>query len=38
VTFEFRVDSAPGTFPFYSNLTNDPRHGQMRGELIVRPR
>jgi heme/copper-type cytochrome/quinol oxidase subunit 2 len=38
VTFEFLADSAPGTFPFYSNMTSDPRHGQMRGQLIVRPR
>jgi heme/copper-type cytochrome/quinol oxidase subunit 2 len=36
-TFEFRADRA-GTFPFYSNLTNDARHGQMRGELVVHPR
>jgi cytochrome c oxidase subunit 2 len=36
-TFEFRTDRT-GTFPFYSNLTNDARHAQMRGELIVRPR
>jgi heme/copper-type cytochrome/quinol oxidase subunit 2 len=34
-TLEFRADRA-GTFPFYSNLTNDARHAQMRGELIVR--
>lgn len=37
VTFEFRVDAA-GTYPFYSNMTSDPRHGQMRGELVVHPR
>ena len=36
-TFEFRTDRA-GTFPFYSNLTNDARHGQTRGQLVVRPR
>ena len=36
VTFEFRVDSGPGTYPFYSNMTSDPRHAQMRGELIVK--
>jgi heme/copper-type cytochrome/quinol oxidase subunit 2 len=36
-TFEFRTDR-PGTFPFYSNLTNDARHSEARGELIVRPR
>lgn len=35
-TFEFRADQA-GTFPFYSNLTSDSRHQQMRGELVVRP-
>ena len=32
---EYRADRA-GTFAFYSNLTNDARHAQMRGELIVR--
>lgn len=37
VTFEFRADRQ-GAFPFYSNLTDDPRHAQMRGELVVRPR
>jgi heme/copper-type cytochrome/quinol oxidase subunit 2 len=37
VMFEFRADR-PGTFDFYSNLTSDPRHGTMRGKLIVRPR
>ena len=36
-TFEFRTDRA-GTFPFYSNLTNDARHTQARGQLVVRPR
>jgi heme/copper-type cytochrome/quinol oxidase subunit 2 len=36
VTFEFRVDSGPGTYPFYSNMTSDPRHAQMRGEIVVR--
>ena len=36
-TFEFRADRT-GTFPFYSNLTSDSRHGQMRGELVVRAR
>jgi cytochrome c oxidase subunit 2 len=36
-TLEFRVDRA-GTYPFYSNLTNDPRHAEMRGELVVRER
>ena len=33
-TFEFLADR-PGTFPFYSNLTSDSRHTQMRGELVV---
>jgi heme/copper-type cytochrome/quinol oxidase subunit 2 len=36
-TFEFRADRA-GTFAFYSNLTSDARHGQTRGELVVRGR
>jgi len=36
-TVEFRADRA-GTFSFYSNLTNDARHAQMKGELIVRAR
>jgi cytochrome c oxidase subunit II len=36
-TFEFRTDRA-GTFPFYSNLTNDARHSQARGQLVVRAR
>jgi cytochrome c oxidase subunit II len=34
---EFRADR-PGTFAFYSNLSNDSRHAQMRGQLIVRTR
>ena len=34
---EFRADRT-GTFAFYSNMTNDTRHTQMRGELVVRPR
>jgi len=34
---EFRADR-PGTFAFYSNLSNDARHAKMRGQLIVRPR
>lgn len=34
-TLEFRADR-PGTFLFYSNLTNDPRHAEMRGQLVVR--
>ncbi len=37
VTVEFRADR-PGTFPFYSNLTSDSRHAEMRGQLVVRPR
>jgi heme/copper-type cytochrome/quinol oxidase subunit 2 len=36
-TLEFRADRA-GTFPFYCNLTNDDRHAQMKGELVVRGR
>ncbi len=36
-TLEFRADRT-GTFAFYSNLTSDSRHAQMRGELIVRAR
>ena len=28
VTFEFRADKDPGTFPFYSNMTSDPRHAR----------
>lgn len=34
-TLEFRADRT-GTFAYYSNLTSDNRHAQMRGELIVR--
>jgi nitrous-oxide reductase len=34
-TFEFRADRA-GTFRFYSNLTSDPGHRQMQGQLVVR--
>ena len=36
-TIEFRADRS-GTFSFYSNLSNDSRHTQMRGQLVVRPR
>ena len=36
-TLEFRADRA-GTFAFYCNLTNDARHAQMKGELVVRSR
>ena len=35
-TFEFHADR-PGTFRFYSNLTNDPSHEEMEGQLVVRP-
>ena len=35
-TFEFRADR-PGTFRFYSNLTNRSAHAEMQGQLIVRP-
>ncbi|HEY6506513.1 MAG TPA: cupredoxin domain-containing protein, partial [Vicinamibacterales bacterium] len=37
VVLEFRADRE-GTFAFYSNLTSDSRHSQMRGELVVRKR
>jgi heme/copper-type cytochrome/quinol oxidase subunit 2 len=33
-TLEFRANR-PGTFAFYSDLTIDTRHSQMRGELVV---
>ena len=36
-SLEFRADR-PGTFAFYSNMTNDQRHTGMRGQLVVRPR
>ena len=36
-TLEFRADRA-GTFAFYSNMTNDSRHSQMKGEMVVRSR
>jgi heme/copper-type cytochrome/quinol oxidase subunit 2 len=36
-TLEFRADQT-GTFTFYSNLTNDSRHAQTRGDLVVRAR
>jgi nitrous-oxide reductase len=35
ITFEFRADRA-GTFPFYCNLTSEPRHQSEHGELVVR--
>jgi len=34
---EFRADQ-PGTFEFYSDMKNDSRHGEMKGQLVVRPR
>jgi cytochrome c oxidase subunit II len=34
-TFEFRADRA-GTFPFYCNLTSEPGHTNMKGQLVVR--
>src|SRR5215212_4195448 len=34
-TFEFRADRA-GSFPFYCNLTSEPGHAMMRGQLVVR--
>ena len=37
VVLELRADRE-GTFAFYSNMTSDSRHSQMRGELIVRRR
>jgi cytochrome c oxidase subunit II len=37
VVLELRADRE-GTFPFYSNMTSDARHGQMKGELVVRRR
>ena len=36
-TFEFHADR-PGTFRFYSNLTNDSAHAEMQGQLVVNPR
>jgi heme/copper-type cytochrome/quinol oxidase subunit 2 len=35
IAFEFRADRS-GTFAFYSNMTSDPRHQKMRGQLVVR--
>lgn len=35
VLIEFRADRL-GTFPFYCNLTSEPGHDQMRGQLVVR--
>jgi heme/copper-type cytochrome/quinol oxidase subunit 2 len=36
-TIEFRADRV-GSFPYYSNMTNDGRHASMRGVLVVRGR
>jgi len=35
VTLEFRADGT-GNYPYYSNMTSDPRHGQMTGQLVVK--
>jgi cytochrome c oxidase subunit II len=35
VTLEFRADTA-GTYTYYSNMTSDPRHGSMKGDLVVK--
>jgi heme/copper-type cytochrome/quinol oxidase subunit 2 len=35
-TFAFQA-ARPGTFRFYSNLTDDSRHAEMQGQLVVRP-
>lgn len=37
VTLEFRADTA-GTYTYYSNMTSDPRHGTMKGDLVVKPK
>ena len=37
VVLELRADRE-GSFPFYSNMTSDARHAQMKGELVVRRR
>jgi heme/copper-type cytochrome/quinol oxidase subunit 2 len=37
VRVEFRADRV-GTFPFYCNLTSEPGHDVMRGQLVVRPK
>jgi heme/copper-type cytochrome/quinol oxidase subunit 2 len=36
-TFEFQADRA-GTFAFYCNLTSEPGHKMLHGELVVRAR
>jgi heme/copper-type cytochrome/quinol oxidase subunit 2 len=35
VTLEFRAEGN-GNYPFYSNMTSDPRHSQMKGQLVVK--
>jgi len=37
VVLELRADRE-GSFPFYSNMTSDARHAQMKGVLVVRRR
>jgi len=37
MTLEFRAEGT-GSYPFYSNMTSDPRHGQMKGQLVVKAR
>lgn len=37
ISFEFRANQ-PGTFPFYCNMSADPRCKEMRGTLVVRTR
>jgi len=37
VTFEFRAE-ATGSYSYYSNMTSDPRHGQMKGQRVVAAR
>ena len=37
VTLEFRADGT-GSYTFYSNMTSDPRHAQMTGQLVVKPK
>ena len=35
VSLDVRAD-ASGTYTYYSNMTSDPRHGSMKGELVVK--
>jgi hypothetical protein len=35
VVLDLRADKE-GSFAFYSNMTTDARHAQMKGELVVR--